>query len=58
LANELDAIEVAILEEVKVMVMLMSLSNNYQTLITSLESSKVEDRKWQDVSIDFSRKSS
>jgi hypothetical protein len=45
-----DAIEIAISEEVKVMVMLMSLFNNYQTLITSLESSKIEDWKWQNVS--------
>lgn len=46
-----DTIEIAISEEVKVMVMLMSLSNNYQALITSLESSKIEDWKWQDVSL-------
>jgi hypothetical protein len=43
---KLNAIETAISKEVKVMVMLMSLPNNYQTLITSLESSKIEDQKW------------
>jgi hypothetical protein len=49
MANEINAIEVAILEKIKVMVMLMSLSNI--TSITSFKSSKVEDHKWHDVNI-------
>jgi hypothetical protein len=51
MVDELDTIEATILEVVKVMVLLMSLLDNYQTLITSLESSKVKDRKWQNVNI-------
>jgi hypothetical protein len=34
MANELDAIEAIIPNEVKVLVLFMSLSNNYQSLIT------------------------
>jgi hypothetical protein len=43
MVDELDTIEVtSIPKEVKMMVMLMNLLDNYQILITSLESSKVE----------------
>jgi hypothetical protein len=34
MANELDAIEAIVLNEVKVLVLFMSLLNNYQSLIT------------------------
>jgi hypothetical protein len=43
MANELDAIKAMIPKEVKMMVMLMNLPNNYQILIISLKSSKDED---------------
>jgi hypothetical protein len=49
MADELDAIEVAIPKEIKVMVLFMSLPKSYQTLFNYLESSKVEDRTWQNV---------
>ncbi len=51
MVDELDTIEATISKMVKVMVLLMSVLDNYQTLITSLELSKVEDQKWQDVNI-------
>jgi hypothetical protein len=43
MVDELNTIEVTILEVVKVMVLLTSLLDSYQTLIISLESSKVEN---------------
>jgi hypothetical protein len=48
--DELDAIETYISKEIKVMVLMMNLLNSYQTLIIFLESSKVEDHKWKNVS--------
>jgi hypothetical protein len=49
MADELDAIEVAIPKEIKVMVLFMNLPKSYQTLFNTLESSKVEDCTWQNV---------
>ncbi len=46
MANELEAIETIILDEVKVMVLLISLPNNYQNLITTLETLWLADRTW------------
>jgi hypothetical protein len=51
MVDELDTIEATIPEVVKMMVLLMNLLVNCQTLITSLESFKVEDQKWYDVNI-------
>ncbi len=45
--DELDAIEIYVSKKIKVMVLMMSLLDSYQTLIIFLESSKVEDHKWQ-----------
>jgi hypothetical protein len=39
MANELEAIETRVSDEVKVMVILTSLPNNYQNLITTLGNS-------------------
>lgn len=50
MVDELDAIEVVIPKEIKVMVLLMSLLESYQTLFISLESSKEENPTWQNVS--------
>jgi hypothetical protein len=49
MVDELDAIEVAIPKEIKMMVLLISLPKSYQTLFNSLESSKVENCTWQNV---------
>jgi len=49
MANKLDAIEVAIPKEIKLMVLLINLLESYQTLFNSLKSSKVENRTWQNV---------
>jgi hypothetical protein len=43
MANEFNTIKATIPEEVKMMVMVMTLPNNYQILITSLKSSKAKD---------------
>jgi hypothetical protein len=48
--DELDAIETYVSKEIKVMVLMMNLLDSYQTLIIFLDSSKVEDHKWQNVS--------
>jgi len=45
----LDAIEIDVFEEIKVMVLMISLLDSYQTLIIFLESSKVEYHKWQNM---------
>jgi hypothetical protein len=50
MANELNAIEAIILNEVKVLVLFRSLSSNYQSLITSQQLSNVKDYRWEDVS--------
>jgi len=46
MANELEAIEATILDEVKMMVLLKSLPNNYQNLITTLETLRLIDWTW------------
>jgi hypothetical protein len=46
MANELEAIEATISDEVKVMVLFISLPNNYQNLITTLEIFRLVDRTW------------
>ncbi len=48
--DELDAIETYVSKEIKVRVLMMNLLDSCQTLIIFLESSKVEDHKWQNVS--------
>jgi len=49
MVEELDAIRVAILDKIKVMVLLMSLPKSYQYLITTLETLKPKDCIWDDV---------
>ncbi len=48
--DELDAIETYVSKNIQVMVLMMNLIDSYQTLIIFLESSKVEDHKWQNMS--------
>jgi hypothetical protein len=50
MANELNVIEAIVLNEVKVLVLFMSLSNNYQSLTTSQQFSNMKDYRWEDVS--------
>jgi hypothetical protein len=45
----LDAIEIDVFEKIKVMVLMISLLDSYQTLIIFLEWSKVEYHKWQNM---------
>ncbi len=46
MANELEAIEGTVSYEVKVMVLLIGLPNNYQNLITTLETLQLANRTW------------
>lgn len=50
MVEELDAIGVTILDEIKVMVLLMSLPKSYQYLIITFETLKPKDQTWDDVS--------
>ncbi len=50
MVEELDGIGVTILDEIKVMVLLTSLSKSYQYLIITLETLKPKDQTWDDVS--------
>jgi hypothetical protein len=53
MVEELDGIGATILDEIKVMVVVMSLPKSYQYLITTLETLKPKDHTWDDVSIRF-----
>jgi len=44
--NKLEAIEAPILDEVKVMVLLISLLDNYQNVITMMETLRPVDWMW------------
>jgi predicted amino acid-binding ACT domain protein len=46
MANQLEAIEATILDEVKMMVLFISLPNSYQNLITTLETLQLANRTW------------
>jgi hypothetical protein len=46
MADELEAIEITISDEVKVMVLLISLPNSYQSQITMLETFQLADWTW------------
>jgi hypothetical protein len=56
MAEELKAIQAKVPLEVKVMVFLLSLSNSYKFLVTSLESYKSMKLAWEDVTTKFLNK--
>jgi hypothetical protein len=50
MVDELNAIDVVVFDEVKVMVLLISLLENYQNLITTLENYQLGNWMWDMVS--------